>query len=83
MFKINFFNMFYVTKNSFVFLGMLENFSYLVNTVGLIPNGNRIYYTRRSQPPLFIAMVEEYFKVTRDKDFLMQVRSNQFPPPKK
>ncbi len=73
-----------VTKKIFFCLpGMLENFSYLVNTVGLIPNGNRIYYTRRSQPPLFIAMVEEYFKVTRDKDFLMQVRSNQFPPPKK
>ena len=43
--------------------GMLENFADLIDQYGLIPNGNRIYYTRRSQPPLYIAMVEEYYKV--------------------
>ena len=48
---------------SFYFKGMLENFAGLIKTYGLIPNGNRIYYTRRSQPPLFIAMVDEYYKV--------------------
>lgn len=42
---------------------MLENFSYLVSTLGFIPNGNRIYYNRRSQPPLFISMVDEYYQV--------------------
>jgi len=42
---------------------MLENFSELIEKVGLIPNGNRIYYEKRSQPPLFIGMVEEYYKV--------------------
>ena len=50
--------------------GMLENFSGLVETYGYIPNGNRIYYERRSQPPLFIAMMEEYYKVTKDSDFI-------------
>ena len=43
--------------------GMLENFADLINKYGLIPNGNRVYYTKRSQPPLYIAMVEEYYKV--------------------
>ena len=44
--------------------GMLDNFAHLIETVGFIPNGNRIYYTRRSQPPLFIAMVDEFTKAT-------------------
>ncbi len=52
--------------------GMLENFAYLVDTANLIPNGNRIYYTRRSQPPLFIAMVDEYYRETKDKAFLLE-----------
>ena len=44
--------------------GMLENFSAMIDAYGMIPNGNRVYYTKRSQPPLFIAMVEEYYKVS-------------------
>ena len=43
--------------------GMLINFSHLISKYGMIPNGNRIYYTARSQPPLFIPMVWEYFQV--------------------
>ena len=39
---------------------MLDNFAYLVNTVGHIPNGNRSYYLSRSQPPYFSAMVGLY-----------------------
>ena len=46
-----------------VFLGMLQNFVQLIQAVGHIPNGNRIYYTRRTQPPLFISMVEAYYEV--------------------
>ena len=42
---------------------MLQNFVQLIQTVGHIPNGNRIYYTRRTQPPLFISMVEAYYEV--------------------
>ena len=49
-------------------LGMLENFSSMIEMYGMIPNGNRVYYTKRSQPPLFIAMVEEFYKVC---DFLV------------
>lgn len=38
--------------------GMVNNFSYLVNSRGFIPNGNRTYYEGRSQPPFFALMVE-------------------------
>ncbi len=44
--------------------GMLDNFAYLVRTVGHIPNGNRTYYLGRSQPPFFAAMVGLYAAAT-------------------
>ncbi|CAB4059318.1 TREH [Lepeophtheirus salmonis] len=50
--------------------GMLENFVGLVQKYGHIPNGNRIYYINRSQPPLFISMVDIYYKATSDNTFL-------------
>lgn len=37
---------------------MLDNFAYLIDEVGHIPNGNRIYYITRSQPPFFAAMID-------------------------
>lgn len=37
---------------------MVDNFAYLINTYGFIPNGNRTYYLTRSQPPFFAAMVQ-------------------------
>ncbi len=37
---------------------MLDNFKYLIDTYGHIPNGNRNYYLSRSQPPYFALMVE-------------------------
>jgi len=36
---------------------MLDNFAYLVEVIGHVPNGNRTYYLGRSQPPFFGAMV--------------------------
>jgi len=36
---------------------MVDNFAYLLDTIGFIPNGNRTYYLGRSQPPFFAAMV--------------------------
>ena len=36
----------------------------------MIPNGNRIYYTRRSQPPFLIPMFNLYIEATNDVDFL-------------
>lgn len=43
---------------------MLDNFAYLIQTVGHIPNGNRTYYLSRSQPPYFAAMVGVYAVAT-------------------
>ena len=37
---------------------MVNNFAFLINTYGHIPNGNRSYYVSRSQPPFFCLMVE-------------------------
>lgn len=37
--------------------GMIENFLSMVDRFGFIPNGGRIYYLSRSQPPLLIPMV--------------------------
>jgi alpha,alpha-trehalase len=37
---------------------MLENFAWLIERYGHIPNGNRTYYLSRSQPPFFAFMVE-------------------------
>lgn len=39
----------------------------------MVPNGGRIYYTRRSQPPLLTQMVHHYYNVTRDTSFLEQM----------
>ena len=38
--------------------GMIQNFAYLIETVGFIPNGNRTYFLSRSQPPFFALMVQ-------------------------
>lgn len=37
---------------------MVENFTFLINTVGHIPNGNRTYYNTRSQPPFYALMLQ-------------------------
>ncbi|MCC3153612.1 alpha,alpha-trehalase TreF [Hymenobacter sp. BT770] len=36
---------------------MVDNFAYLLDTYGFIPNGTRTYYLTRSQPPFFALMV--------------------------
>ena len=50
--------------------GMLENFVHFINELGKIPNGGRTYFENRSQPPLFIQMVEEYVEATGDMEFV-------------
>ncbi len=37
---------------------MLDNFKFLIDRYGHIPNGNRTYYLSRSQPPYFALMVD-------------------------
>jgi len=37
---------------------MVDNFAWLIENYGFIPNGNRTYYLSRSQPPFFAKMVQ-------------------------
>jgi len=39
---------------------MIDNFAYLIDQYGFIPNGNRTYFLTRSQPPFFAAMLKLY-----------------------
>ncbi len=45
---------------------MVDNFAYLIDKVGYIPNGNRSYYIGRSQPPFFALMVNMLNEVSED-----------------
>ncbi|MEM9983578.1 MAG: alpha,alpha-trehalase TreF [Bacteroidota bacterium] len=42
---------------------MIDNFSFLIDTLGFIPNGNRTYFLGRSQPPFFSLMVKLWDQV--------------------
>jgi len=46
--------------------GIIENFADIIRQAGFVPNGSRVYYLNRSQPPLFTQMVYAYYKVTGD-----------------
>lgn len=37
---------------------MIRNFAHLIDQYGHIPNGNRVYFVSRSQPPFFCAMLQ-------------------------
>ncbi|KAL0271426.1 UNVERIFIED_CONTAM: hypothetical protein PYX00_008531 [Menopon gallinae] len=50
--------------------GMLENFLTIIDRFGFIPNGGRVYYSMRSQPPTFIPMVQSYLEKKDDVEFL-------------
>ena len=49
--------------------GMLQNFLEMVQLLGYIPNGGRVYF-ERSQPPLLIPMFKIYLDATHDYEFL-------------
>lgn len=57
---------------------MVENFAFLIDRIGFIPNGNRTYFCTRSQPPFFVLMVELLATVRRDpeivREYLPQLR---------
>lgn len=49
-------------------LNMCRNFKYLIEKVGHIPNGNRVYFLGRSQPP-FLALIIDLITNHVDKGF--------------
>lgn len=60
------------TKGSFteIALNIIENFLDLVETIGFVPNGARVYYMNRSQPPLLTQMVSVYINYVNDTSIL-------------
>jgi alpha,alpha-trehalase len=55
---------------------MADNFAFLIDTYGHVPNGNRTYYLSRSQPPVFALMVDlfETHGAKRAVEYLPQLR---------
>ena len=47
-----------VSRQTEMVQNMVDNFAFLIDEVGHIPNGNRNYFISRSQPPFFALMVE-------------------------
>ena len=52
--------------------GILLNFLDIVSVLGFVPNGSRIYYLNRSQPPVLTQMVRLYVEKTGDVELLKQ-----------
>ena len=59
-----------VSKRVDIIQNMVDNFAYLINEVGFIPNGNRTYYLGRSQPPFFSLIVNLLAEEKGEKIFL-------------
>ena len=60
------------TGSSFtrIALNIIENFLDLVDQFGFVPNGSRVYYLNRSQPPLLTQIVCVYVEYTCDDSVL-------------
>ncbi|XP_066141226.1 trehalase-like [Euwallacea fornicatus] len=59
-----------ISEMSTTVKGMLTNLIYLIQQYGMIPNGSRLYYVNRSQPPVFTMMVGLYLEYTNDLEWL-------------
>ncbi|HMG94398.1 MAG TPA: alpha,alpha-trehalase TreA [Chryseolinea sp.] len=71
-----------ISKRTDLIQHMVENFSYLIDHVGYIPNGNRSYFLGRSQPPFYSLMVR-LLAIEKGNDVLLRylprlVREYQF-----
>lgn len=52
--------------------GIILNMLDIVEEYGFVPNGIRVYFLSRSQPPLLIQMFEEYLNYTNDVSILTE-----------
>lgn len=61
----SFFTALGLVKNNdyFMLLDMINNYSYLIDTFGFIPNGTRQYFLTRSQPPVFVLYIDLLKKI--------------------
>jgi len=55
--------------------GVIDNILSLVDQFGFMPNGGRVYYLNRSQPPMVTLMVSSYYKATNDFEYVKKVIS--------
>ncbi|MEM9076329.1 MAG: trehalase family glycosidase [Bacteroidota bacterium] len=55
---------------------MVDNFSFLIDSIGFIPNGTRDYYRTRSQPPFYALMVDAMVRKDSSllKNYLPQLK---------
>lgn len=51
----------------------LLNYCFLINKIGFVPNANRVSMSNRSQMPLFIQMVKDYYDETQDIELVKNV----------
>jgi len=58
--------------------GVIDNVRSMVNQFGFMPNGGRVYYLNRSQPPMLILMVLNYYQATNDFDYVKSIISVSF-----
>uniref|UniRef100_A0AC35G7Z0 Trehalase n=1 Tax=Panagrolaimus sp. PS1159 TaxID=55785 RepID=A0AC35G7Z0_9BILA len=49
---------------------MILNLANFIEQYGFIPNAGRVYFLERSHPPLFISMIYEYYKATKNVTFV-------------
>lgn len=47
-----------ISDKTEIIKSMVDNFAWLIDNIGHVPNGNRTYYLGRSQPPFFASMVK-------------------------
>ena len=78
------FNEFFYWDSYFIMLGLqvsgrvemmeniIENCSYLIQTVGFVPNGSRTHFLSRSQPPYFSLMLDLLFETTKDENIYLK-----------
>jgi len=74
------FNEFFYWDSYYIMLGLqvsgrvemmeniVENCSYLIQTVGFVPNASRTHFLSRSQPPYFSLMLDLLFETTKDEN---------------
>uniref|UniRef100_A0AC35FUA1 Trehalase n=1 Tax=Panagrolaimus sp. PS1159 TaxID=55785 RepID=A0AC35FUA1_9BILA len=52
---------------------MVYNFANFIEKYGFVPNGGRVYYLQRSQPPMFIPSVYEIYDATQNASFVEEM----------
>lgn len=78
------FNEFFYWDSYFIMLGLqvsgrvemmeniIENCSYLIQTIGFVPNASRTHFLSRSQPPYFSLMLDLLFETTKDENIYIK-----------